>query len=95
MDAPKCRLCGVKHYGLCAGVEVDEAVLDSSEPALTSEELALESGAIEESVSKGLGREGCVECGATAATFEDAEKWRKLKARQREYMRRRRLEGEA
>lgn len=86
MDAPKCRLCGVRHYDTCdpkdlPGIDVEDL------PAITAAVEAVDS---EKKIDASRTIGTCAECGATAEDFEDAERWRKLKGRQRDYMRNRR-----
>lgn len=84
MDAPKCRICGKKHYGLCSESDLD--VLDKATP--TPE--VLESDTVEEPKAKVVDGKGCPECGATAQTFADAEKWATIREKQRLRMKRKR-----
>ncbi len=64
----------------------------SPKPAGDSDESCADARA-EGGAFPAVGPEGCLECGATAQTFADAEKWSKVRENQRRRMRRRRRDG--
>lgn len=74
MEKPKCRICGVRHWS-------NEPHVFSGEPEVRQERKVVE---------RPKRDSACSECGATAATFEDAAKWVRERDRRRRYMRKRR-----
>jgi len=59
MDAPKCRICEERHWGLCPGVTISKSVT-KSKPSLSTdkpfENVTLEN--VTQSIPKGGRREG-------------------------------------
>ena len=37
MDAPKCRLCGKRHWGVCAAIKADPAIMANKQPVVANE----------------------------------------------------------
>ncbi len=93
MDRPICRLCGSKHYSTEPHVwgkdEPAKKVQRKAEPTLSESDVAqvgLGSNTGVEPKGVPIERESCPECGATAKTFTDAQKWSKHREKRRIYM---------
>ena len=37
MDAPKCRLCGKRHWGVCSAIKADPAIMANKQPVVANE----------------------------------------------------------
>ena len=84
MDAPNCKLCGKRHYGLCALDEKFAAPVKGNQGAKTEKKKAAKKSAQPVSETIELEREEYEEL------RRDASLWRQHRNKRREYMRDRR-----
>lgn len=92
MEAPKCRICEKRHYGLCPvegsgeKSKVRKKVQRGSKPASGPSVLGMGSDTGGEPAEAGVGGASCVTCGADAEVVADAQRWRNYRDKKRAYM---------